>query len=93
MLGSKQQGEEERAILNPEGKKMSCNSCPHRDCPHAKKKLGKFLKEKSEDNTHVQGIKIYNQSSMKLFWLGSPNQLFVSYLFINAVIFTVKSYT
>lgn len=35
--------------------------------------------------------KLYNQSSLKLFWLGSPNQLFVSYSFINAVIFTVKN--
>lgn len=73
-------------------KKESCNSCPHSDCPHAKNKLEKFLKEKGEVNIYVQGIKLCNQSSFKLFWLGSANQLFVSYLFINAVIFTVKSY-
>lgn len=41
----------------------------------------------------MQGIQLYNQFSLKPFGLGSPNKLFVSYLFVNAVIFTVKSYT
>lgn len=74
-------------------KKESCNSCPHSDCPHAKNKLGMFLKEEGEDNIHVQGIQLYNQSLLKPFGLGSPNQLFISCLFINKVILTVKIYT
>ena len=43
-------------------------------------KLGKVLKEESEGSACVQaqsvkGVKLYNQSALKPFGLGSPNQL------------------
>lgn len=43
-------------------------------------KLGKVLKEEGEDNTCVQAqsvkrVKLFNQSALKPFGLGSPNQL------------------
>lgn len=58
-------------------------------------KLGKVLKEEGEDNTCVQaqgvkGVKLYNQSSLKPFGLGSLNELLLAIYLLMQLILLLK---